>query len=95
MSSSSNETTGALFIFGGLLGLAACLGYQAFHFLKFGSWPEVSSADVLHRLGVIGQSWYMNPKDWIGVHAVLSFVNAGALALLIGWGIGFAALASD
>jgi len=71
-----------------MLALVGSLGYQAYLYLKHGVWFGLSVADVLHWIGAIKQDWYAYPKDWIGVHKVLSFLNAGFSTFALCWVLG-------
>ena len=90
MTRSANQENIATAIGGfGALAMVSSLGYQIYLYLKHGVWLGLSVVEALHWIGAIGDNWYENPQDWIGVHKVLSFLNAGFSTFALCW---FAAL---
>lgn len=70
-------------IYAAVIGAILVWGYQVLTFLKIGAWLPYSANDGLHYL--TGESWFVSPDSWLGVHSVLEFFNAG-WALLISVG---------
>ena len=91
-SSARQEAAGVALLSLGALALVAGLGYQTYLYLKHGVWFGLSVIEALHWIGVIKDSWYTYPQDWIGVHKVLSFLNAGFSTLVLCWIVGIAVL---
>lgn len=55
-------------------------GYQLLIFAKHGYWLAFSANDGLHWL--TNDPWFLSPTNWLGVHKVLAWVNAGVAVLL-------------
>ncbi len=80
------QWTGLFVMAGGMLWGAVVLGGQAIDYLKVGYW------DSLGLLWYVGQlldwNWAVDPKSWLGLHALIDRINAGVgiavLALLAG-----------
>lgn len=76
----------AIFI-GGVL-CVACLGYQVVMWLKTGAWISMGLLDTAASLP-LKLPWLSNPQDWFGLHSALNFLNAGAVAAVIGCVLGY------
>jgi len=62
-------------------GAAAIWMFQAYLFARSGQWASISAADLL--LWLTEHEWFEDPDNWLGVHMILDWLNAGS-ALLAG-----------
>ncbi len=62
------------------------LGMQTYDYLKLGIWAPVGTLDFLASLTQLG--WLHMPADWIGLHELLNYVNAGIGGLVFGLVVG-------
>jgi hypothetical protein len=67
----------------GLLTMLGTVGYQLVMYLKHGHWLAISVTYVCGS-PPLEWNWCNFPNDWVGVHNVLSWINAGAFAFLVG-----------
>ncbi len=81
----------ALLIGLGLLTMLGTLGYQLVTYLKHGQWLSISVTYVCGS-PPLEWDWCNFPKDWLGVHNVLSWINAGVFAFLFAFLVGIVAL---
>lgn len=76
-------SVGALLFAAGMLALMGTIGYQILLYLKHGMWVALSVTYVCGSPPFEWQ-WCNFPEDWLGVHKMLSWFNAGGFAALIG-----------
>ena len=76
----------AVATFASLAGFASFvigIGYQVWMYLQYGSWVSLDIVTVGLWLGVIHEEWALFPNSWVGLHHILSFLNAGFTALIL------------
>lgn len=71
----------ALLVGGGFLAMVGTLGYQGYLYLKYGQWLGISVTYVCGS-PPFEWAWCNFPQDWVGLHKLLSWFNAGAFAFL-------------
>lgn len=76
------ESIFALLAGGGFLAMIGTFLYQGFLYLKYGHWIGISVTYVCGSPPLEWQ-WCNFPQDWLGLHNVLSWFNAGAFAFLV------------
>lgn len=79
----------------GLLLLVACvlwgiyiLGTQVYFFLQTNIWHSIGTLQYFGN--VLGWEWGMYPNSWLGLHALVDWVNAGVAIALAGCVAGLA-----
>lgn len=81
-----------LLVGAGFLAMVGTFAYQGYLYLKWGHWMGHS---VTYFCGAyLGWGWCNSPNDWIGLHNLLSWLNAGAFAFLLSVAVMFAAIAA-
>jgi hypothetical protein len=65
-------------------GIAICIGfsgllvfiYQSYIFLRYGElflFSIIDAMEMINRFTYFAGDWVLNPKDWIGLHLILSW----------------------
>jgi hypothetical protein len=69
----------------GLMAAVLIVGYQAYGYLKHGTWIELSTIDGLLYLSSNKPSpWLLYPYDWVGLHKLLEKTPLALSAVIIG-----------
>jgi hypothetical protein len=66
-----------------LLVAIGVVAWQIYTYLRVGAWPSLSVVTALQWLTI---EWALFPRDWLGVHNVLSAFPLSLAILVIGWG---------
>jgi hypothetical protein len=79
------------------LGLVAValglLGWQGYEYMRYGISYSISTAALMANVGLPELSnWIAAPKDWFGLHKLLSSVPAWISSLILGFAIWIADL---
>lgn len=80
-------------------GIAVCIGfagifvfiYQAYLFLRHGElflFSVIDGMEMINRFTYFAGEWVANPKDWSGLHLILSWVPVAPALFLTGLYIG-------
>jgi hypothetical protein len=63
------------------LGMLGLLAYQGYLYLKLGAWISISATGACARY--LQAEWCASPSDWVGVHKLLSHLNAGVFIWIV------------
>lgn len=77
---------GALIFWAGCAVSVYLIGSQIYYFLQIGTWPAEGLMDWMAEQ--FQWQWAEYPTDWIGLHKILNFLNAGASVFFAGCAVG-------
>lgn len=80
MASTATVIVGAGFVLAGF----GILAFQAYSFLRFGTWVPMSLIDCANAF--FDKAWLREPREWVGLHWLLDKVPASLVAIVIGYG---------
>jgi hypothetical protein len=80
--------------------IAVCLGlsgifvfiFQSYIFLRHGDFflfSLIDAMEIINRFVYFAGDWVSNPKDWKGLHLIMSWVPLAPVLFLSGWYIAY------
>jgi hypothetical protein len=85
-----------------IVGAVLVWGWQVYRLAQTGDMPNVSTLDLMVRLGyelsgtrTDEPSWLIAPNSWFGIHRLLNSLNAGVGLLICAGAFGFLALGAS